>query len=509
MEESRSHKSTRNFAYGITVQILTLVLNFGVRSVFIYTLDKVYLGVNGLFGDILTILSLAELGFGTAIIYSMYKPLAIGDKPKLQGIINLYRKVYRIIGIIVAILGLSLIPFFPYIIKNAPPIPDLHLIYLLFLANSVSSYFFAYKRSILEADQKAYICYRFRFFVYIGRALLQISVLLLFHSFLFYLFIQICSTYIENIIISLYVDKHYPYLNEDKKIKLPKDEINRIRKDVYALILSRIGRVVNNGSVNIIISSIVGIVSVGLYSNYLLVTGAILMILNQVSEAIRASVGNYIATESQQRQLSLFYKIDFCNFILYGTSCLLFALLINPFISIWAGSDYVLSSQCAIIIAANLMIQGILDALWLFRSTLGLFTQGKYRPLFSAALNILFSIMLGKLFGIAGVLSGTIMARLFVNLWYDPYIIFKYGFKEKPFQFYKLYIFRLISLSILFIIMSTIGHYVLSITHNVIINFAIFALLAIAVTISLTYILMRNSANGRFLLESIHRLLRK
>ncbi len=499
--EDRQKKSLRNFAYGILAQSVTLLLNFAVRSVFIYTLDKVYLGVNGLFTDILTVLSLAELGFGSAIIYAMYKPLADKDTNKLQAIINLYRKVYWCIGLIVAVLGVAVIPFFPYIIKDCPPIPHLTFIYLLFLLNSVSSYFFAYKRSVLDADQKSYVCYKYRLCFCVLRSIAQMACLYLLQSFILFLAIQVAATILENIAITLYVNRHYPFLATRNKQKLDKSEISVIRKNVYALMLSRVARVIYNGSVNIVISATVGIICVGLYSNYVLIVGAILMILNQVTEAIRAGVGNYIATQPKEQHILLFNKIDFCNFVLYGFSAIMLFVLINPFIALWAGKDYMLSDACAMVIAINFFIQGILDSLWLFRSTLGLFTQGKYRPVFSAGLNIALSILLGRYFGIVGVLLGNTFARILVNLWYDPYIIFKFGFNAKPWRYFARYALR-----ILFIAATALSLYYLRILMFAldipqIAQFSSTLVIAMILSVTAFYFTFRDSDSGRYLLS--------
>ena len=454
----RVGKSARNFAYGMLMQVTTLVLNFVVRTVFIKYLNIEYLGINGLFSNILTVLSLAELGFGTSMVYSMYKPLAQNDETKLQALMNLYKKVYSIIGLIVAMLGLSVIPLFDFIIKEAPDIKEnLTLIYLLFLGNSVSSYYFAYKRSILNADQKSYICSQYRFGFIILKALLQILVLVLWGNFIAYLLIQIAATIGENIAISYYVNRHYPYLREKNSQKLDNSELTRIRKDVYALILSKISHVAINGTANIIITAVAGVIWVGLYSNYCMITGAVIMILSQIADAVRGSVGNFVATESQESHRVLFRRLDFMNFWLYGFATIALITLFNPFIEIWLGAQYTLNKACVIVIALNFMLEGFLNSLWIFRTTMGLFTQGKYRPVIAASINIILSIILGHKLGILGVLLGTTFSRLLVNTWYDPYIIFKHGLGLKPWKYYCEYISRVIIMAICCILLFVIN----------------------------------------------------
>lgn len=444
--EGRIVNSSRNFVYGLFSQTVTLLLNFLVRTFFIKYLNIEYLGVNGLFSNILTVLSLAELGFGSAMIYSMYNPLATNDIPKLQALMNLYKKVYGIIGIIVAVLGVSIVPFLDKLITNTSDVEHvehLNIIYLLFLINSVSSYYFAYKRSILNADQKAYICSAFRFLFIVIRSILQILSLILFSNFILFLSIQIIATIIENISISIYVDRRYPYLKGKNNEVLTKEEIARIRKDVYALILSRISYTAINGTSNIIITAVAGLVWVGLYSNYTIITGAVIMIFSQIADAVRGSIGNYIAKEDPSTHYLLFRRIDFMYFWLYGFATIAMFVMFNPFITLWLGSEYILNTACVAVISINFMLEGFLNSLWTFRTTMGLFTQGKYRPVISAILNITIAISLGYKLGILGVLLGTTASRLLVNAWFDPYIIYKYGFGRTVWSYLKDYMIRL------------------------------------------------------------------
>lgn len=443
-QESRISNSIRNFLYGIISQLVTLILNFLVRTFFIKYLSIEYLGINGLFTNVLTVLSLAELGFGTAMVYSMYKPLATKSIRELQALMNLYRKVYVVIGLIVLLLGLSVVPFLDYIIKDTSAIDNIQGIYLIFLANSVVSYFFAYKQSVLHADQKSYICSKYRFLFAFVKSVLQIISLVLFESFILFLFIQVLLTILENMFLCLMVNRMYPFLKYSNKEKVEKEELYRIKKDVKALVLSKISFVILKGTSNIIISMTAGVVWVGYYSNYILITGAVIMVLSQLSTAITGSIGNFVTKESKERHYELFKKVDFMNFWLYGFSTICLVVLFNPFISLWIGDEYTLSFACVAIISINFMLEGFLNSLWTFRTTMGLFTQGKYRPLFSAFINIAISIFLGYKYGLIGVLLGTTFSRLFVNVWFDPYVIFKYGFDKKVFNYYIRYIKRLL-----------------------------------------------------------------
>jgi len=502
-DESRLKNSVKNTIYGLISQFVTLILSFAVRTFFIRYLDKEYLGVNGLFSNILTIISLSELGFGTAMVYSMYKPLANKNTKKLQALMNVYAKVYTIIGIIVAIIGVGIIPFMDYIIKEKLEINHLTVIYLMFLANSVLSYFWGYKRSILSADQKEYICSQYRYIFTTVKSVLEICILVLTKNFILYLLVQILMTLAENIFISHKVDKLYPFLKEKNNEKLQESEMKRIKEDVKALCLTKFGHVMLNGTDNIIISSFVGVAWVGLLSNYTLITGAIVMILSQISSGITGSIGNYIAKENKKNQYNLFKVVDFTNFWIYGFSTVALIILLNPFIELWIGKEYVLNEITIIVLSVNFLINGIMTSLWTFRSTMGLFIQGKYRPIIAAILNILISIILAKYLGIVGVLLGTTISRVFVNLWFDSYIIYKYGFEKKVKSYYMTYVFRfiliaLISSAIYFV------QYIIFHNCNEIFSFIMLILICMILPNCIFVLIYRNKLEFKFIRDTVN-----
>jgi O-antigen/teichoic acid export membrane protein len=436
-ELSRTQNSIRNTTYGISTQILIVAFSFITRTVFIKYLSVEYLGINGLFTNILTVLSLAELGFGGAMVYSMYEPLASRDYNKLSGLMNFYSEIYKLIGFAVCFLGLILVPFLMIIIKDSTIINDLTLIYLLFLMNSVASYFFAYKRSILQANQMQYIISRNYIFFNTLKSVIQIITLILFKNYLLFLVIQLSTTILENIYISKKVSLIFPYLRENINVELDYEEKKIIWSNVKALMIYKIGSTVLDGTDNIIISSFVGIVSVGYLSNYILIVGSITMILQQISNSIIGSIGNYVATENNENQESLLHKLVFIYFIIFGFSFVALFMLLNPFITLWLGKEFTLPVFTVFVITFNWYITGIMNPVWTFRATKGLFIYGRFRPAISAVMNIIVSILLAMRWGLIGVLLGTTITRLSTNSWYDPYVIFKYGFNKSPSKYYK------------------------------------------------------------------------
>lgn len=447
MENNRFQSSMKNLASGFLSRFMIIILGMVVRTVFIYTLGNNYLSVNGLYTNILGMLSLAELGFGTAMVYSMYRPLGEHDDMKLASLITLYKKVYQVIGFVVLGLGLCVIPFMDYIIKDPPNIKHLTLYYLMFLGNTVLSYwFFSYKRSILIADQREYVCTNYTNIFTIIKTVIQIIVLAALKNFTVYLVIQLLSTIGENIVISKIADKMYPSLTIKNPKKLSSIELKKIKNDVKGLMLSKIGHILLNSTDNIIISAFIGIYWVGLLSNFTLIIDAVTGVLCQMTSSLSASIGNYFVENKKEDGYILFNRIIFMNSWLYGIGSICLVILLNPFVTLWIGKGYTMSFPIVLVLSLNFFIQGYMNTLWTFRSTLGLFTQGLFRPLIVAGINIVLSIILGINLGVFGVLIATSISRFVVNIWYDPLIIHKYGFEKPVGSFYKMYIIRVLQI---------------------------------------------------------------
>ena len=449
------------------------MLNFVVRTIFIYCLNEAYLSVNGLYSNILTVLSLAELGFGSAMVYRMYAPVAVKDYQKAAALLQFYKKIYIIIGVVIFFLGLCVIPFMDYIIKDKPDISGLTLYYILFLVNTSISYWFSsYKASVLYADQKEYIKTNVQNTMAILQSGLQIVLLLLFRKYLLYLLIQLAGNIFLNLYIAHLVDKRYPEIQTYQGASLSAEERVQIRKDTEALVLSRFGHVALNGTDNIIISAVVGVLWVGRLSNYTLICDSVTSVLCQITAAITGSLGNFFATEDKHAGYALFKKVEFLNFWLYGFSFIALVTLLDPFVQIWAGERFVLGLPISVAIAINFFVAGYMNTLWVFRSTIGLFKQGKFRPILVAILNIIFSIFLGKLWGVFGVLFATFLSRAAISLWYDPLILHRYGFEVSCKPFFARYFRRVLLLTTILIVMLTIRYVVLS-SATTVLRFAV------------------------------------
>lgn len=439
---SRINNSAKSLISALGTQILLFIFNFVNRTVFIHTLGIQYLGLNGLFGNIILMLSLTELGFGTAIMYSLYKPLAENDRTQITLLMKFYKKVYRIIGLVITTLGLMLLPFLFHLIKDPPTFisqQKIYIIFTLYLMQSVSSYlFFAYKSTLLRANQKTYIINQVGYIFIFGSQLLQILTLYILKSYIIYVSIIIFSNIIQNIVIARIVDKKYSFINEKTKEKIARKVFNDIIKNCYALSLYKINGVLINIISGLIISKFVGLVMVGLYSNYLLFTNGIAQITNYFITSINPSVGNLNADASvgEDKKLLVFKVINMLTFMMHGTIVITFFSTINPLITIWLGEKYVLSQSVVFLLCVNIYFLGNSCASFTFRTAKGLFWQAKYIPLIGIIINIGVSLALVKPFAIIGVLIGTVSTSVLTYGILDPYIIYKYGFHHSIKTYY-------------------------------------------------------------------------
>lgn len=426
--------------------MLSILMGFFTRWMFIALLGKEYLGVSGLFTNVLSLLSLANLGFDTAIAYSLYKPFATGDTASIKGYMALYRRVYRLVGGIVFLLGCALLPFLPYLINGTVSIPEnLHVIYLLFLLQSAASYFFSYKQVLLTASQQNCVNSLHHSIFMVLRNLAEMAILFFFHAYIPTLLCIVVFQLAENAWIAHIADKKFPFLSDSTAAFLSVEQKQALKENVKSLFLYKISGTITSSTDNILISKFQGLASVGLYSNYAYIVDVIRTFLSYVFYSMTASVGNYNATESAADNERMFYNIFFSSFWLYGFTGICLAVLLNPFISLWLGLDFLLPSWTVLIIIANYYTAGVQYASIIYREVTGLFKVGKYRPLIAAGLNLIVSILLAYPLGISGILLGTIISRLCVYFWYDPYIIHKTMFSRSLAHYFAIYLLYAVS----------------------------------------------------------------
>lgn len=429
MSDSRVKKSAQNMIAGFSYQALTLILSFISRTVFINTLGKEFLGLNGIFGDVLTLLSMADLGFSTAMAYSFYKPLADKDEDKIVSLINFYRKVYNIIAITVLVLGLLCVPFLDFIVNTEKNIPNLEIYYLFSLSGVVMSYLFVYKTTLLTADQKNYLIVKINMWINTIKTVLQIVSLFLFKDYIVYLAIGVIFQFLCNYISSRKTEKEYPYIKKNKGREVDKKTQKEIFGNMKSVFIYKISGTIFSATDNIIISIVVGTAMVGLYSNYLMLSNKLLLIEQIVFSALTASIGNVIAKESAGKKLEIFKAMQSASFIFCGIISCGFCLVVNDMIYVWLGEEFVLSSVTVIAVTLNTYLACVLQPLWIYRDATGIYMKTKYVMLCAALLNIFLSIILGKIMGVAGVIFASAIARLLTYFWYEPKLLFKEYFE--------------------------------------------------------------------------------
>lgn len=435
---SRTKHVTQNALWSFLLQILTIVFQFVSRTIFINSLGKDYLGISELFFNILTLVSFAELGIGSAIVYCMYKPLAENDQDKLASLMDFYKKAYRIIALIIALIGLACIPLLPYVIKDAPNIREsFTLIYLLYLFNTVISYFFTYTKSIITADQNDYIVILYYKVFYFLQVILQIIVLLLAHNFILFLLMQILCTFLNNFLISKRAKRMYPFIAKPNPEKLPTKERKVIAENVKSLVVYRICDIALNSIDNILISMLFGVLSVALCSNYLLVESSLSQIIKLVINAFNASIGNLNTGDDLVKSKRIFNAVYMITAWLYGFLAIGISVMSIPLIRLWLGESFIIGQAVITSIALRTYITGMQYGPFTYRTTMGLLREKRFVPLLAAILTLVLSVLFARFIGLAGIFFATFVSRLATTTIVDILIVFKKGFRQSPWPMFK------------------------------------------------------------------------
>ena len=439
--KSRTEYSILNILTGIGGFALNTIMGLICRIIFVRYLSADYLGANGLFTNVISMLSLAELGVGGAIVYSLYKPLAENDEKKIASLVKLYGKAYRIIGLVVGGIGLSLMPFLNIIIRTPPHIHEsIYLLYAINLFNVASTYFFSYKSSLLVASQRNYIVSGLNYFITVLQSIIQMIALVLFRNYLVYLLIQTVGTFIYNIWVSKVAEKFFPYIKNKDIQPLSKAEITKITHNVRDLMVYKISGLLVNSTDNILITFFKGLSITGIASNYTLLVNTLASLLNQIFNGLIASVGNHNAIEENEKKYELFRFLNLMNFWIFGWASVGILFCSSDIVQFLFGKNYVLSIEIPLIMALNFYTVGLQNAVQTYKHTMGLFYYGRFIHLFTGILNIILSIILCQVCGLFVILIATLFARLLTNIWYDPYAVFKYGFHLSPIKYLKTYI---------------------------------------------------------------------
>ena len=442
----RTANSIRNIFFVWGGQFFLVFFQFLNRFVFARTLDAEYLGASSLFTNILTILSLTELGFGTALSYSLYVPLALNDQAKIKSLMRLFRNVYRLIGFIIIFSGVVLLPIYPHLISGNPNIPNLDLIFILYVLNSGISYFFSYKTSLISCDQKQYIHSLVHYLSVYVMNLLQVAVLLLTYNFILYLVVQVSFTFIQNLIVSIVADKMYPFL-KDKSIKpLEQADKAQIRRNVGAIVFHKMGDRLTSSGITIFVSWFINLTVTGIYSNYKMITDSVGMIVSQAFSAITGSVGNLEATESPERIYNTFNGVFFLNFLLVGFCSICLLCLIQPFIALWVGDFFLLNIVFVAVLVCNFYVSCMRRCVLVFRDASASYYYDRYKPIVEMVFSFSIAIICIRKIGIIGVPLATLLSQLLISTWVEAYVLHKHVMHSSMRRYiYRYFLYALIT----------------------------------------------------------------
>lgn len=461
---SRTKASVVNSSVATIAQAIQLLIQFIARSVFIHTLGSEYLGLNGLFLNVLGYLNFAELGIGSAITFSLYKPLNDQDEIQISAILRLFRRLYRYIAIVVLVIGLLVTPFVPHLIGGSTKgiSVDIRIAFLIALSNTVLSYFTTYKRTLLIADQRGYInTINTVGFNVVGQ-LFQIIQLLIWKNFYIYLLLQAFMMLASNLRVSHVVDRLYPNLSIKNAPLVDKNIINYLKKNITGMISSKIGGILVTGTDNLLLSYYVGLVAVGMYSNYIMIVNGLTMLINQLVSAVSSSVGNLGASKaSKSHQEKIFYQYFMITSLICMITVVGFSGFSSAFVKVWVSKKMVYSFLPQTIIAINFFLQGLRQSIINYTNAYGLYWYERWKTLFEATINFIISWYLVKYTGlsVSGILLGTICSNLLVNYVWESHIVLKYGLHVPERRFLKLYAGMIISGSIIIMCTTSAVHY--------------------------------------------------
>ena len=441
MNASRTENASRNLVWGMLNKIIAIGMPFATRTVMIYTMGMLYVGLGSLLTSVLQVLSLAELGVGSAMVFSMYKPIAEGDEAKVCALLNVYRKTYRCIGIVIFCIGLILLPFLKHLVSGEVPSEiNLQVLFLVYLLNNLLGYFlFAYKQSVFFASQRVDIISKIGMLFQIISCSAQILTLLFIHSYYAYVIVIPISTCLNNLCVGFLSKRLFPQYKCQGTIT--RAEAREIRKKIIGLLFQKIGTIVLSSVDIVVISAFLGLRVLGVYNGYYYVITAMIGFFAVLQQSMIPSIGNSIALESVEKNLQDFHKflMLYMWIVIWVCSCLL--CLFQPFIQLWQGADNMLSNEMVILFVIFFFAHCMGDVNWMYREALGYWWQARFVPLISSMVNLVLNIVLVKNIGLPGILISSIISLTFVNMPWSSRINFSLYFKSK--MEYWRYLFRI------------------------------------------------------------------
>ena len=426
----RTKNATRNIIFGVILRAYQIIVPFLMRTAMIYLMGVQYLGLNSLFSSVLQVLNLAELGVGSAMIYSMYRPIAEDDNTTICALMKLYRTYYRLIGLIIAVVGCILTPFIPKLISgDIPQGINIYILYLLNLGATVLSYWlFAYKNSILQAHQRTDIVSKVTLITNTIQYVLQLFVLWIFKNYYLYVIVMLVTQALTNIVTAIMADKIYPQFKP--KGELHKEEIHQINQKIRDLFTAKLGGVVVGSADTIVISAFLGLTTLAVYQNYYFIMNSICGFITVIFSAITAGIGNSLVTESSEKNYNDFKKFTFIICFILCICCCCFVGLYQPFMKLWVGKKFMLSFSFVILFCILFYCLELAMVWATVKDAAGLWHSDRFRPLIGACANLIMNIVLVQVIGLYGIILSTVFSYIFISMPWLIHNLFKFLYNE-------------------------------------------------------------------------------
>ena len=504
--ETRTVKAARNIFWGYAANLIRIILEFVLRTIFIAQIGNTYLGINGLYTNILGMLALSELGIGTSMSYSLYKPIAEGNIEKIKSLMKLFKNAYRVIATVVAVVGIIIIPFLPYIINGVDNISqnDLILFYVIYLFNTVTTYFVSYKYSLVNAYQQNYVITKLEMYFKCITIVVQAIMLLWLKSFLAYLISQSIVGIIQKIFSAVYIDKKYPFLKDNSSFPLDTEDKELLKNNVKGNLIHKLGEVAICQTDNIIISSFISTKLVGYVSNYTLIINAVSTFTNAVFNSLTSSYGNFIASEEKKRQEELLYVNQFLSFIVFGFVTIMLYILTQPFIALWLGEAQKIDNISCALIMLNVYFTGERVMLVNYKTAAGIFLQDRWITLTRSIVNIAVSVALVFIIGLPGVYIGTFIQGIISNL-FLPNVVYKNMFSKSAKKYYINSVKYVISIAVVLTVSSVMANMISD--KSTIFHFVLLMIMTLFFMVVFYILLYRKNQYNLLLMQKIKNLL--
>ena len=502
----RVNNAARNIFFGVILRAYQIIVPFLMRTAMIYLMGAQYLGLNSLFTSVLQVLNLAELGVGSAMVYSMYKPIADDDETTICALMKLYRTYYRVIGLVIAVVGCVLTPFIPYLLKSDVPAGiNIYILYLLNLGATVLSYWlFAYKNSILQAHQRTDVVSKVTLITSTVQYGLQIVVLWVFHNYYLYVIIALATQALTNIVTAVCANKLYPQFKP--KGDIPKEEVKQINQRIKDLFTAKLGGTITNSADTIVISAFLGLTQLAIYQNYYFIMNSICGFISVIFSSITAGIGNSFVTETKEKNYSDFNKFTFIICFILCICCCCFVSLYQPFMKMWVGEELMLGFEFVILFCVLFYCLELAMVWATIKDAAGIWHEDRFRPFIGSMVNLLLNLVLVRYIGLYGIILSTVISYVFVSMPWLVHNIFSLIYKTSIRQYLK----RIVTYLLVTVLSSFVVYLLCSfISIEGIIGLCVYALIGLFIPLLFQIIMYRRTNEYMYLMQLLKRIINR